>query len=45
MTELSPIVDTITVRQDIGGPYPVYKRVTIELRKDGTLTWKDLNYE
>lgn len=34
------LVDTITVQQDIGGPYPVYKKVTLYLWSDGTVDWK-----
>lgn len=42
-TEAEPpaIVDSITVRQDVGGPYPVYKMVTLDLHDDGTVTWRD----
>lgn len=36
-------VDRITVQQDIGGPYPVYKRVTLLLWADGQVTWEPID--
>lgn len=33
-------VDRIVVRQDVGGPYPVYKKIVLLLWEDGTVTWE-----
>lgn len=37
---LTTLVDTITVKQDVGTMYPVYKGVTLYLWSDGTVDWK-----
>lgn len=33
-------IDRIVVSQDVGGPYPVYKKITLLLWADGTVTWE-----
>lgn len=33
------VVDSIIVKEDIGGPYPVYKRVALDLYADGSTKW------
>jgi hypothetical protein len=34
------VVETIIVKQDVGGPFPVYKKVQLNLLSDGTVTWQ-----
>jgi hypothetical protein len=36
--------ESITVRQDVGGHYPQYKQVTLDLHEDGSVTWRDLEW-
>lgn len=45
--EIAPIppVDSIVVKQDVGGPYPRFKRVTLDLFADGSVRWRDLEEE
>lgn len=41
----STVQQSITVRQDVGGHYPSYKYVTLDLHTDGAVTWRDLTYD
>lgn len=36
---LDEVVDTITVTEDVGGPYPRLKHVTLQLIADGSVRW------
>jgi hypothetical protein len=36
-------VNRITVHEDIGGPYPRYKKVTLVFWSDGTVTWEPVD--
>lgn len=33
------LVDTLTVAEDVGGPFPAYKKAIIQFWSDGTVTW------
>lgn len=35
----NPVIDQIVVQQDVGGPYPVFKKVTLDLRENGQVYW------
>jgi hypothetical protein len=43
MDETRELVDTITVRQDIGGPYEIYKKVVLQLWSDGSVSWSSVS--
>lgn len=34
------LVDTLTVKQDVGSYEPVYKKAILEFWSDGSVTWK-----
>lgn len=36
------VVDSITVQQDVGGPYPVWKKIVLDLYDDGTVRCRPL---
>ena len=33
------LIDTIVVKQDVGGPYTQYKKAILQFWSDGTVTW------
>lgn len=35
---------SITVREDLGGPFPRYMEVTLDLLPDGTVRWRDVEF-
>jgi hypothetical protein len=45
MDETRELVDTVTVRQDVGGPYPRYKHVVLQLWSDGSVSWSSVDID